>query len=98
MSIRSRVFITGLFTLAAPFAAQANGADRAADACIQAFVETYVPKDKQVQVRKLLAVSGPTSLYSRRYTIDLSTRLTRDGDALTARCVASPEGRVITLD
>ena len=98
MSIRSRVFITGLVTLAAPFAAQANGADRAADACIQAFVETYVPKDKQVQVRKLLAASGPTSLYSRRYTIDLSTRLTRDGDALTARCVASPEGRVITLD
>ena len=62
MSIRSRVLITGLVVMAAPFAVQANGASRAADACVQAFVETYVPKDKQVQVRKLPAVNGPTSL------------------------------------
>ena len=91
MSIRSLVVIAGMAALtAAPLSAHADGADRAADACIQAFVDTYLPKDRQVKVRTVSPVSGPLGAYTKRYTVDLSARLSRSGTELvTARCVAS---------
>ena len=100
MSIRSLVVIAGMAALtAAPLSAHADGADRAADACIQAFVDTYLPKDRQVKVRTVSPVSGPLGAYTKRYTVDLSARLSRSGTELvTARCVASATGQVIVLD
>jgi hypothetical protein len=98
MRLRSRVWLIGLITLGAtPLAAQAGGSQRAADACIQAFVDTYLPKDREVQVRKLPPIPSTLSVYVRRYTIDLSARLSRD-EVINARCVASPSGKVILLD
>lgn len=97
MRRRSRMLITGLMALAAmPFAAQAGGSNTAAAACIQAFVETYLPKDRQVQVRRLPASPSSFGVYARRYTIDLSARLSRD-EVISARCVASSSGRVLEL-
>ena len=100
MSIRSLVLASGLIALSAtPLAAQAGGSERAADACIQAFVDTYLPKDRQVKVRNLSPVAGPLGAYTKRYTIELSARLVHSGaDFVTARCVASATGRVIFLD
>ena len=100
MSIRSLVIVSGLFALtAAPPTAHADGSDRAADACIQAFVDTYLPKDRPVKVRTVSPVSGPLGAYTKRYTVDLSAHLSRSGTELvTARCVASANGQVITLD
>ena len=43
--------------------AQADGADRAADACIQAFVDAYLPKDRLVSVRTLSPAPGPLGAY-----------------------------------
>ena len=98
MRFRSRVLVTGLLTLGAmPFAAQADASTRAADACIQAFVDTYLPKDRQVKVRKLPHSPNVLGVYSKRYTIDLSARVSRD-EIVNARCVASPSGQVLVLD
>jgi len=100
MSVRSLAIVSGLLALTtAPLTAHADGSDRAADACIQAFVDTYLPKDRQVKVRTLSPVPGPLSTYTKRYTIDLNARLARSGTELvTARCVASATGQVIALD
>jgi len=100
MSIRSLVIVSGLLALtAAPLTARADGSDRAADACIQAFVDGYLPKDRQVKVRTVSPVSGPLGVYQKRYTIELSAHLARSGTELvTARCVASATGQVIALD
>lgn len=99
MNLRNLVAVSGLIALGAtPFAAQAHGAETAADACIQAFVDTYLPKDKSVQIRTLSPIAGPLGIYTKRYTIDLSARLSRNGDELvTARCVANANGRVLDL-
>jgi hypothetical protein len=100
MSIRSLVVVSGLLALtAAPLTAHADGSDRAADACIQAFVDAYLPKNRQVKVRTVSPVSGPLGAYTKRYTIELSAHLSRSGTELaTARCVASATGQVIALD
>ena len=98
MRFHSRVVVTGLLALGAiPFAAHADGSARAADACIQAFVDTYLPKDRQVKVRKLPHSPNLLGVYSKRYTIDLSARVSRN-ETVNARCVASPSGQVLVLD
>jgi len=99
MNTRHLLAVTTLLTLAAtPFAAQAHGSDTAAEACVQAFVDTYLPKDQAVKLRVLPSSAGPLGNYSRRYTIDLSARLSSSGhEIVSARCVASPDGRVIEM-
>jgi hypothetical protein len=100
MNPPSLVAVSTLLALcAAPSTAQANGSDKAADACIQAFVDAYLPKDRTMKVRKLLPTAGPLSAYSKRYTIELSARLAHSGDELVmAHCVANAKGQVIELD
>ena len=99
MNIRSLLAFSGLLALgAAPFTAHAYGSDTAADACMQAFVDTYLPKDRTVKLRRPSLSAGPTVTYTKRYTIDLSARLSRSGDELVAaRCVATADGRVIEI-
>ncbi len=100
MNIRTLVAIPGLVALgAAPFAAQAHGPQKAADACIQAFVDNYLPKNHPVNVRKQLAPSSPLGTYAHQYTIDLSARLARSGNQLvTVRCTANSAGQIIALE
>lgn len=103
MNIRKTVAVSGLLVLvAAPFATHAGGADNALNACVSAFVETYVPKDRIVRVRK---THPPASVFDIRtnrsgaYTIALSARGAKSGELLAeARCVASGRGDVIVLD
>lgn len=99
MKFRS-LALTGLVVLAvAPLGAQAHGSQKAADACIQAFVDNYLPKNHPVNVRRQLAPTSPLSAYAHRYTIDLSARLARGGDQLVSvRCTANSAGQIIALE
>lgn len=100
MTIRTLVLMPGLLALGlAPLTAHADGADKAANACIQAFVDNYLPKNRPVQVRNLLPAAGAVGNYTRRYTIELTARLTHTGTELvTARCTASTSGKIIDID
>jgi hypothetical protein len=100
MKIRSLAALSGLVALSlAPVAAQAHGPQTAADACVQAFVDNYLPKNHPVNVRKQLAPSSPLAMYTTRYTIDLSAHLTRTGEQLVrVKCVASASGQILALE
>jgi hypothetical protein len=100
MSIRSVAGVLGLIALgAAPIAAQANGSAKAVDACVQAFVDNYLPKDQPVQVHKLSQSPGPLSLYTRHFTVSLTAHVSTNGTQLaTARCVANSKGQVLELE
>jgi len=99
MNIRGLATACGLAILGATsFQAQAGGADRAAEACIRSFVDTYLPKSAPLQVRTLSTGSGSLGVHARKYTIDLSARLSRNGKELvTARCIAGADGQVIEI-
>jgi hypothetical protein len=100
MRFRGLLAVSSLMTLGTmPFAAVAHGPDKAADACIRAFVDTYVPKDRAVRVRKHTQALTSSGIHARRYDFDLSARLrTEGGELVTARCVASANGQVISLE
>src|SRR5262245_23054861 len=100
MKSRSLVAISCLVALGvAPLAAQAHGPQKAANACIQAFVDNYLPKNQPVNVRKYVTSSNPLSMYATRYTIELSARRSRASDVLVSvRCVANSAGQVIALE
>ena len=99
MKIRGLATACGLVIFGAiSFQAQAGGADKAAEACIRSFVDTYLPKSAPLQVRTVSQGSGPLGVHARKYTIDLSARLTRNGkEFVTARCVADARGQVIDI-
>ena len=101
MNIRTLVAFSGLLALgAAPLTSYASGSSKAADACIQAFIDTYLPKDRPVQVRKLPPASqGVLNSFSKRYTIELRARAARSGtEIVTAQCVANAAGEVLKID
>jgi len=99
MNIRKVVAISGLALFAAaPFAANAGGQAKASNACIQAFVDSYLPKDSTVRVHNVRSAAGPLHFYARSYTLDLSAQAGASGEELaTARCVANLNGEVIAL-
>jgi len=98
MNIRKVLAISSLALLTAvPFAARADAEGRASDACIQAFIDAYLPKDAVVRVRKEGPAAGPLRVYARQYTIALSAQLGVDGGLITARCVANYSGEVLIL-
>ena len=99
MNFRKVLAISSLALLTAlPFTARADAGGRASDACIQAFIDAYLPKDAVVRVRKEAPAAGPLRVYARQYTIALSARLGGEGGLITARCVANYSGEVLTLD
>ena len=100
MNIRKVVAVTSLALLtAAPFATATDRAGKASDACIQAFVDSHLPKGHTVRVRKLAPPTSPLDSYAKRYTLDLSARLASSGTQLvTARCVVTTNGEVLALD
>lgn len=99
MSIRKPLAILSVAILAAtPFLAQASPIGKATDACVQAFVDTYLPQARKVRVRIVDGAPAPLDYFPKRFTIALSAH-TRSGQELaTARCVASGKGQVIVLD
>lgn len=99
MSVRKPLAVLGVAILAAtPFLAQASPITKATDACVQAFVDTYLPKAKKVRVRIVDGAATPLDYFPKRFTIALSAH-TRSGQELaTARCVASGKGQVIVID
>lgn len=101
MHTRIAVAISSLLVLAvAPVTSQAGRSDRAVDACVKAFVDTHVPKDRVVHVVKEKS-SSLTDRFDRRraYTIALKAEGTQSGKILAqARCVANVRGEVMVLD
>lgn len=86
--------------IATPLVAQAVGPDRALDACIDAFVDRYLP-DHAVTVTKRVPAPGPLDAFVRRdhLTIVLDARSKSSGEQLAkATCVASRRGDVIVLE
>ena len=81
--------------------AATGGPDAAVNACVKAFVSTYLP-NHPVKATKTTGFANPTSIalwQPRRYTIALSAVGTKSGEILAeARCIADHEGIVIVLD
>lgn len=100
MNIQKAVAVSALALLtAAPLTAMADSGRKATQACIQAFVDTYVPKGRTVRLHVVEPPESPLHAFPRQYTIALSARLARSGlELASARCVASPRGDVIVLD
>ena len=100
MNIRIVLAAAGLAILTAtPNAAVADGKGKAADACIQAFINTHVPKGHTVRVRKEGSAPSSMNTHVRQYTVSLSARTSVGGDELAAaRCVASSSGEVLALE
>ena len=100
MNIRTILAVSSLALLTAvPLAARAGGEDRASDACIQAFIDAYLPKDRTVRVKKIGPAAGPLHVYARQYTVALSAQLGGIEEGLvTALCVANGNGDILTLD
>jgi len=100
MNIRNVVAIASLAACAAvPFAAHAGASQRASDACVQAFVDKYLPADSRVRVRKSGQPAGPLQIYARQFTLDLSAYTeTRGNGLVSVRCVANANGEVLSLD
>lgn len=101
MHPRIAIALSGLLVLAsAPVTSQAGPADRAVNACVKAFVDTHVPKDRIVHVVKDRSPSLMDRFHRQRaYTIALTAQGSESGKVLAqARCVANVRGEVIVLD
>ena len=100
MNIRIVVAMASLAACAAvPFAAHAGAPQKASDACIQAFIDKYLPADSRVRVRKAGPPASPLQIYARQFTLDLSAYTGAGANGLVnARCVANVNGEVLALD
>ena len=86
MRVRSLGWVAGLMaTCATALPVHADASDKATDTCIQAFVDTYLPKDQQVQVRAPSA--APTKL-------EYSSNATSSGNGRSSPRPSTAHGRV----
>ena len=101
--MNKRILPLALLVFAAiPLTSQAapDSADTAIDACIKAFVSTYLP-NHPVRTTKSVTSQGavPLVLQPRKYTIDLNARGAVSGALIAqARCIADARGLVLVLD
>lgn len=99
MSIRKSLPVIGLALLAAtPFVAHAGAGSKATKACVQAFVDTYVPHAKKVNLRISEPPLRPLTYAPRKVVVALSAHLPDGTELATARCVANVKGDVMVLD
>jgi hypothetical protein len=102
MNIKT-VSVAVLALAAVPLTSHAGSRDAtvALDACVKAFVSTYLP-NHPVRATKNASPEAPTSIalwQPRKFTIALSARGVTSGDVLAAaRCVADNNGIVLVLD
>ena len=100
---KSTLSLVILALAAAPLATQAapGGPNAAVNACVKAFVSTYLP-NHPVKATNTTGFRTPTSIalrQPRKYTIALSAVGARSGEVLAeARCIADHEGIVLVLD
>lgn len=99
MNTRKALITCGMLALATvPCASYADGAERAVNACVKSFVDTYLP-DRVVQVHKQLPAPGPLDRYIGSYTIVLTAQGKTSAVQLAqAQCVANKRGDVIVMD
>ncbi|MFC4309609.1 hypothetical protein ACFPN2_11010 [Steroidobacter flavus] len=99
MSIHKPLAVVSLAILAStPFLAQASPLHKATDACVSAFVDTYLPNAKKVRIRVVDGAASPLDYFPKQFTIALSAYTRSGQEVATARCVASNKGQVIVLD
>lgn len=85
-------------TLAAALAAPLSHADPAIDACIKAFVESNLPPEQPVNIRKLSPGPAPLDTYGRTREVLIDARVTRTGQRIAqATCTVTDKGQVIAL-
>ena len=97
MRTRIAIALSGLLALAsAPVTSQAGASDRAVDACVKAFVDTHIPKDRVVRLIKDKAPGLMDRFHRQRsYTFALTAQGTQSGKILAqARCAATRSGEV----
>lgn len=86
---------------AAPLTTQAaTGPEAAVNACVKAFVSTYLPGHPVRPMKSVIPQNPlPLALWQRKHTVDLSARGAESGKILAeARCIADNNGIVIVLD
>jgi hypothetical protein len=99
MSVRKALAVAGVTMLAStPLLAQASPIHRATDACVQAFVDTYLSNAKKVRVRVVEGPAAPLEYFPKKFTIALSAYTRSGQEVAAARCVASGKGQVLVLD
>lgn len=97
MKSRTTVSISTLFSAFAALAPITTHADSAMDACIKAFVDERVPKDRTIKIRKVEKSNAwLTAPHAER--ISLTASGAKSGMRIAAAtCVVSPRGDSIEL-
>jgi guanyl-specific ribonuclease Sa len=93
MKSRKTIALSTMATLAIAAAPMTSHADNALNACINAFIDQHVPKDRELIVRKIDA-TGPFS--TSRSKIQLSARGARSGEQIAlATCIV--DGSTVSI-
>jgi predicted Zn-dependent protease len=86
-------------SLAAVLTAPLSHAEPALDACIQAFVQSTLPPDQPVKIRKMSDASSPLDTYGATREVLIDARITRTGQRIAqATCTVNWKGEVIALN
>lgn len=98
--VRRTQLVTALLPLLAlPTLVQAETSDPTMDACIQAFVNSNVEKDRPVTVRKLASFDSAVNPHARQQTIHISARFKDSGKRVAqGTCVVNGDEIVLTLN
>ena len=96
---RTQLVTALLPLLALPTLVQADSADPKMDACIQAFVNSSLEKDRPVTIRKLASFSNAADPNARQQTIHISARTKNSGKRVAhGTCVVNGDEIVLTLN
>jgi hypothetical protein len=96
---RTQVVTALLSMIALPMLAQAEAPDPKMDACIQAFVESNIGKDRQVTVRKIFSYDTALDANAREQKIFLKARTTGSGKLVAhGTCVVTGNEIVLTTN
>jgi hypothetical protein len=96
---RTQLVTALLPLLALPTLVQAESADPKMDACIEAFVNSNVDKDRTVTVRKLASFGTAVDPHARHQTIFISARTKHSGKRVAqGTCVIDGDEMVLTMN
>jgi hypothetical protein len=95
---RTQLVTALLPLLALPTLVQAESADPKMDACIQAFVNSNLEKDRPVTIRKHVSFDTNVDPHARQQTIFVSARVKDSGKRVaTGTCVINGDELVLTM-
>lgn len=96
---RTQLVTALLPLLALPTLVQAESADPKMDACVQAFLNSNVEKNRPVTVRKLASFDTTMDALGRKETIFISARMKESGKRIAqGTCVISGDEIVLTMN